>query len=71
MRFPCLVGQASIAFAHPDQALADGARLAPWRAGVVVLRQEVDDGMPLGKPIVMALHGRVPDEWLAADRIAA
>ena len=67
-----LVGQASLGFAHADQALAEAARLAPWRAGVVVFRQEVDgEGVQRGRPATLAIHGYVPQGWTAAERIAA
>ena len=67
-----LVGQASTAFEDPDDALAEGAHLARWRAGVVVLRQDVDDdGMRRGRPIVLAIHGQVPEGWFDNERAAA
>ena len=67
-----LVGQPTEGFGFADEALAAARRLARWRAGIVVFRQEVEDGgIQRGRPAVLAVHGRVPDDWLTADRVAA
>ena len=67
-----LVGQPTEGFGLADEALAAARRLARWRAGTVVFRQDVgDDGIQRGRPAVLAVHGRVPDGWLTADRAAA
>jgi hypothetical protein len=57
-----LVGQPTEGFGFVDEALNAGRRLARWRAGIVVFRQEVgDDGIQRGRPAVLAVHGTVPD----------
>ena len=67
-----LVGQATEAYGYADEALSAAERLARWRAGIVVFRQEIDDaGFQRGRPAVLAVHGRVPTGWLATDRVAA
>ena len=67
-----LVGQATEGFGYADEALSAARRLSRWRAGIVVFRQEVDDeGFQRGRPAVLAVHGRVPADWLAAERAAA
>ena len=67
-----LVGQPTEGFSFVDEAMAAARRLARWRAGIVVFRQEVDgDGVQRGRPAVLAVHGTVPEGWLAAERIAA
>lgn len=67
-----LVGQPTERHGFVDEALSAGARLARWRAGVVVFRQAVDErGIQCGPPSVLAVHGRVPDGWLPAKRGAA
>ena len=67
-----LVGQASEGYGYADEALAAAERLARWRGGVVVFRQEIgDDGLQRGRPAVLTVHGNVPDGWLAVERVAA
>ena len=67
-----LVGQASEGYDYADEALKAAKRLARWRAGIVVLRREIDDeGIPCGLPAVLAIHGTVPEGWLSAERAAA
>lgn len=69
---PRLVGQPTEPYGDADEALAAGGRLARWRVGVVVFRQEVDaEGAQRGLPAVLAVHGQVPDGWRARDRVAA
>ncbi len=60
------------ASAWPIEALAAARRLARWRAGIVVFRQDVDDaGLQRGLPAVLAIHGQVPEGWFAAERAVA
>ena len=67
-----LVGQAAESYGYADEAMTAAKRLARWRAGIVVLRREVDDeGIPRGLPAVLAIHGTVPEGWLVAERVAA
>ncbi len=67
-----LVGQPTDSYGFVDEALTAARRLACWRAGIVVFRQEVDDdGVQRGRPAVLAVHGTVPGGWRAAERIAA
>ncbi|WP_237477697.1 hypothetical protein [Lichenibacterium dinghuense] len=67
-----LVGQPTEGYGFADEALAAARRLARWRAGIVVFLQEVDDeGVQRGRPAVLAIHGQVPEGWLAAERAAA
>ncbi len=67
-----LVGQPTEGFSFVDEALAAARRLARWRAGIVVFRQDVDgDGIQRGRPAVLAVHGTVPDGWLEVERVAA
>ena len=69
---PRLVGQPTEGFGFADEALAVARRLARWRAGIVVFRQEVDgDGVQRGRPAVLTIHGNVPEGWIAAERAAA
>lgn len=67
-----LVGQPTESFGFADEALAVARRLARWRAGIVVFRQEVGDGgIQRGRPAVLAVHGQVPNGWLASERAVA
>ena len=67
-----VVGQPTEGFGFADEALTAARRLARWRTGIVVFRQEVDDdGIQRGRPTVIAVHGQVPDGWLAAKRVVA
>jgi hypothetical protein len=67
-----LVGQPTERFGYVDEALAVAARLSPWRAGIVVFRQNLDAaGLQRGRPTVLAIHGQVPAGWSEAERIAA
>ena len=66
-----IVGLASLAYDYVDEALAEGARRVRWRCGAVVHRQEVDEySVPRGKPVVLAIHGQVRDEWYHALKAA-
>ena len=66
-----LVGLASLAYTYVDEALAEGQRRVRWRCGAVVHRQEVDEwSVPRGKPVVLAIHGQVRDEWHRAAMAA-
>ena len=56
-----------------DEAAARRAagRLARFRAGIVVMAQEVDPVTARkGRPAPLAIHGRVPDEWRALPAAA-
>jgi hypothetical protein len=54
-------------FEDAPDALAAGIRAARFRPGVVVIAQAVDGRSgSMGKPAVLAIHGRVPDAWRAA-----
>ncbi len=67
-----LVGQPTEGYDFVDEARAAAKRMAPWRAGIVVFRQEVDDaGVQRGRPAVLAVHVTVPEGWLAAEKAAA
>ena len=67
-----LVGQPTEVYGFVDEALAAARHLARWRAGIVVFRQSVDDdGIQRGRPAVLAVHGTVPDGWLAAKQAVA
>ncbi len=67
-----LIGQPTEGFGFFDEALTAARRLSRWRVGIVVFQQEVDgDGVQRGRPAVLAIHGQVPDGWLAAERVAA
>ena len=67
-----LVGQPTEGFGYVDEALTAARKLARWRAGIVVFRQEVgDDGLQRGRPAVLAVHGQVPDGWLSAEKAVA
>ncbi len=67
-----LVGQPTEGFGFVDEALTAARRLARWRAGIVVFRQDVDDyGIQRGRPAVLAVHGTVPDGWQAAEKAVA
>ncbi len=69
---PRLVGQPTERFGFVDEALVAAGRLARWRAGIVVFRQEVDgDGVQRGRPAVLAVHRTVPERWISAERAAA
>ncbi len=69
---PRLVGQPTERFGFVDEALVAAGRLARWRAGIVVFRQDVDDdGIQRGSPAVLAVHGQVPDGWLTAEKAVA
>lgn len=51
-------------FDEAADALAAGLRSARFRPGVVVISQTVDGRSgSLGKPDVLAIHGRVPEGW--------
>ena len=66
-----IVGLASLAYEYVDEALAEGRRHVRWRCGAVVHQQEVDEySVPRGKPLVLAIHGQVRDEWHEAIRAA-
>ncbi len=67
-----LLGQPTERFGFVDEALATAGRLARWRAGIVVFRQDVDDdGVQRGRPVVLAVHGTVPMGWTVAEMAAA
>ena len=69
-----LVASGATLFDEEADAVAAGARTARVRPGVVVLSQMVDARTGLmGRPKVIALHGRVPDRWhdIAHGREAA
>ena len=67
-----LVGQPTESFSFADEALDAAKRLARWRAGIVVLRQDVDEaGIQHGRPAVLAIHGQVPEGWLTAEQAVA
>ena len=67
-----LVGQPTERFGFVDEALAAARHLGRWRVGIAVFRQDVDDeGVQVGRPAVLAIHGQVPGGWLAAERIVA
>lgn len=67
-----LAGQPTERFGFVDEALTAARHIARWRAGVVLFRQEVDyDGMQRGRPTVLAVHGQVPEGWLAAEKAVA
>ena len=66
-----LVGQSLDEYGYADEALAAARRLIRWRAGIVVFWQDVsDDGLQRGRPAVLAVHGRVPEGWLPAVKVA-
>ena len=57
----------AMTFEDEAGAAVAGLRAARFRPGVVVLSQDVDGRTGFrGKPRVIAIHGRVPDPWLAA-----
>ena len=67
-----LVGQPTEGFGLADQALTAARRLARWRTGIVVFRQDVDDaGIQRGLPAVLVIHGQVPEEWFAVEKAVA
>ena len=67
-----LLGRPTERFGFVDEALVAAGRLARWRAGIVVFRQEVDgDGVQRGRPAVLAVHGTVPEGGIAAKRAVA
>lgn len=52
----------------PENAKRAGARLAPMRTGVVVLRQEFDETADFAaEPVVIAKHGELPPEFQDAS----
>ncbi len=56
-----------------DEAAARRAasRLARFRAGIVVMAQEIDRATARkGRPAPLAIHGAVPEEWLALPKAA-
>lgn len=62
-----LVAQPAQLFSGEAEAKRAGARLARYRAGVVVMAQAVDRSGPAGRrPQVLATHGRVPEGWTGA-----
>lgn len=59
-----LMASGALAFDTRADAIAAGARLARFRAGIVVLSQMVDAATgKLGRPEILATHGRVPAGW--------
>ena len=68
MKHHRLVASGALTFEERHDALAAGLHAARFRPGVVVLAQDIDGRSGrLGKPEVVAIHGRVPDGWHAAD----
>lgn len=64
-----LAASGATVFAERDAAVAAGSNLARSRAGIVVLSQDIDARSGLmGKPQVIAIHGRVPDNWCSLDQ---
>jgi hypothetical protein len=62
-----LVAQPAQLFSGEAEAKRAGARLARYRAGVVVMAQVVDRTSPArGRPHVLATHGQVPEGWKLA-----
>ena len=62
-----LVAQPAQLFAAEAEAKRAGARLARYKAGVVVMAQAVDRRSAAPKrPHVLATHGHVPDGWTTA-----
>ena len=68
MKHQRLVAGGAMTFEDEDAATLAGRRAARFRSGVVVLAQDVDGRTGfMSKPRVIAIHGRVPDPWRAAD----
>ncbi len=64
MRRRKLLASGATAFEEAADAVAAGARIARFRPGVVVMSQVVDARTGhMGKPEIIAIHGRVPDAW--------
>lgn len=59
-----LVASGALTFDEAADALAAGRRTARFRAGVVVLAQQIEarSGF-MGQPRVIAIHGHVPEIW--------
>ena len=65
-----LMASGASMFDEAADALAAGSRSARFRPGVVVISQAVDGRSGyMGKPEVLAIHGRVPEAW--RDAVAA
>ena len=63
-----LVASGALTFEDRQDAIAAGLHAARFRPGVVVLAQDVDARSGrLGKPDILAIHGRVPDAWHTVD----
>lgn len=66
-----LVASGALTFLDDREALDEGAMLARRRAGVVVMSQSYDvERHAMSRPIVLRIHGRVPDDWSAIRQAA-
>jgi hypothetical protein len=66
-----LVAQPARVFTEEAAAKRAGARMARFRAGVVVLAQSADAmGASRKRPHVLAIHGRIPEGWTTLAKAA-
>ena len=64
-----LAPRGALTFFNGSEALKAGAQIARRRAGVVVMSQNYDAERDLmARPVVLTIHGQVPDEWLRVDQ---
>jgi hypothetical protein len=66
-----IVGRAAQPCRSAESARRTGARLARRFEGIVVGVQDYDARSGrVGRPVVLAVHGTVPDDWTQAPRAA-